>query len=91
MYVRRCDYFSPSLFCSKDSFLLSFLRLLDGMGAVYEGGTVGRKGGSYAGQQREGGRKKEIGGFIYPILLVGDSFQKHTRAVFECSEMLDIT
>jgi len=39
----------------------------------------------------EGGRRREIGGFIYPILLVGDSFQKQTRAVFECSEMLHIT
>lgn len=62
------------------------------MGAVYEGGIVGRKGGSYAGKQRGGGA---VGGrlvaFISPILLVGDSFQKHTRAVRGCSEMLDIT
>lgn len=39
----------------------------------------------------EGGCRREIGGFISPILLVGDSFQKHTRAVRGCSEMLDIT
>lgn len=38
MYVRQCDYFSPSLFHSKDSFfLLSFLRLLGGMGEIEDG------------------------------------------------------
>jgi len=44
------------------------------MGTIYEGGTVGRKGGSYAGR---GEVVREIGGFICPILLVGESFQKH--------------
>lgn len=37
----------------------------------------------------EGGRRREIGGFIYPILLVGDSFRKHEQS--GCSEMLDVT
>jgi len=54
------------------------------MGTIYEGGTVGRKCGSYAG------RGEAVRGRLVALYIRYSWWVNHSK-VLGCSEMLDIT